>query len=140
MASLRKIGFSWRQFIPEHEKWDDAKIAIHSIMNGKTLNYALCNLNSVPETLKANQIILKFIRGKALLPWYVNQFKLKFKPLVLIRHPFAIAASLLKHPAWSYDFKRFEIPNSPYNHFYKTHFRFLASLQTKEEHLLHYGV
>ena len=136
VKSLWKINFGWRQYIPENAQWEEAKIIIESFLKGNKLNYAVCSLNTIPQVIWSNQTILKFIRGKALLPWYVNQFDLKFKPLVLVRHPFAVVSSASNHPAWNYNFKKFELPDCPFNCFYKSHAKFLKTLQTKEEQLV----
>jgi hypothetical protein len=135
VKKLKNIDFSWRQYIPENEPWNEAKVIFQTILKGKILSAGICNRNVLSEVIKANQIIAKIIRGKALLPWYVKQFDFKYKPLMVVRHPFAVAASLLNHSAWSYEFQSFEIPDGPFNEFYKQHEVFLTSLQTKEEQL-----
>ncbi len=54
---------------------------------------------------------------------------------MLVRHPFAVVTSMLHHGAWDYSFKKFEIPEGPFNDFYQQHEPFLYSLKTKEEQL-----
>lgn len=133
MKSLQKMDFSWRQYIPEDAKWPEAKLFFNQVLKGKKLNAGTCYRNTPLEVIQAQQIILKIIRGKALLPWYVKQFTFKYKPLFVIRNPFAVAASQLNHRAWNYDFQPFQIPSSPFREFYDPHESFLKSLKSKEE-------
>ncbi len=135
MKSLREMKFSWRQYIPEDAKWPEAKLFFHQVLRGKKLNAGTCYRNTPLEVIQAQQAILKIIRGKALLPWYVKQFDFKHKPLFVIRHPFAVIASQLNHKAWNYAFHKFQIPSSPFKEFYEPHEAFLKSLKTKEEQL-----
>ena len=135
VPELKKLGFSWRQYIPENEIWSEAKSVFQLLLEGRKLNARICRINSIVEVKKSDQLILKIIRGKALLPWYVRQFDFKYKPLVMVRHPFAIAASLLNHSSWNYPFKKLVVPEGPFNEFYKNHKDFLGALQTKEEQL-----
>lgn len=135
MKSLRDMEFSWRQYIPEDANWPEAKTFFKKVLIGKKLNAGTCYRNTPLEVIRSQQIILKIVRGKALLPWYVKNFSFKYKPIFVIRNPFAVAASQLNHNAWNYDFQPFQIPSSPFNEFYKPHDSFLKSLKTKEEQL-----
>ena len=132
---LKDLKFSWRQNIPENESWEEAKRYFELVLKGQSFNRANCYRNTVSEVAKSKQLILKIIRGKALLPWYVKQFNFKYTPLFVVRHPFAIAASQLSHGAWNYQYQKFEIPDAPFNDFYKQHDDYLYSLETKEEQL-----
>jgi hypothetical protein len=135
IKQFKKLGFSWRQYIPEEQKWNEIRTIFQNILKGKILNSGLCRRDTVSEVIPATQLILKIIRGKALLPWYVNQFDFKYKPLLVVRHPFALAASQLNHGAWNYKFQQFEIPDGPFSEFYTEHADFLCSLESKEEQL-----
>ncbi len=132
-SKLRKLKFYWQQYIPENVEWKEAKEFLYKMQSGKTFSYALCSLNNTKELIDTQLFILKFIRGKALLPWYVKQFDLKYSPIFMIRHPIAMAASQMSHSAWNYQFGVFELPDSPYVDIYKLHLPFLSSLKTKAE-------
>ncbi len=71
-----------------------------------------------------------------LLPWLSEQFEFKYKPIVLVRHPFAMVSSMMKHSGWNYEFSKFKIPDSPHIGFYEKHTHFLSSLESKEEQLV----
>lgn len=133
--AINKLKFAWRQYIPEAADWPEAKLFFEKILKGQLLNAGLCYRNSISEAIAANQLILKIIRGKALLPWLVNQFDFKYKPLLVIRHPFALAASQLAHSAWDYKYQKFSLPQSPHLEFYQKHISYLEKLESKEEQL-----
>lgn len=135
-SELRKMKFYWQQYIPEEVDWRAARAYFAMLQSGQRYSYGLCSLNSVKELVQADILVLKIIRGKALLPWYVKQFNFKYTPLFIVRHPFAVVASKLAHPAWQYTFKRFELPDSPHLDIYQAHLPFLQSLETKAEQIL----
>lgn len=132
---LRQMKFYWRQYIPEVADWPAAKSYFEETLQGKILHAGNCYRNTIGEVAGAQQLILKIIRGKALLPWYVRQFDFKYTPILLVRHPFALAASQLRHEAWNYDYRPFELPDTPFNDFYEEHLDFLKTLKSKEEQL-----
>jgi hypothetical protein len=68
-----------------------------------------------------------------LLPYITKQFSFEKKPIYMIRNPFAVVASQLKHPGWKNADSHFEIPTGIYNEVYDIHAEFLKTLQTKEE-------
>ena len=81
-------------------------------------------------------VLVKICRGNALLPWFVEQFDLKRKPIYLLRHPLAVICSQMEQGGWSFQFTDFQIPEQPFQEFYSIHRNFLATLETKEESLL----
>lgn len=133
---FRHLGFNWRQYIPADAEWPEARAAFELLFRGKTLGERLCSRTSVTEIEAAERLIVKFCRGNALLPWLTAQFDFTFKPLLLLRHPFAVAASQLAFGAWNRSFRGFNIPNGPFNDRYLAHQSFLESLKTKEEALV----
>ena len=134
--NFKKVNFGWRQFIPEMEIWDDARMEFERLFKGKALNYWTCNLSSPFRFLTADRMIVKFCRANALIPWLTKEFRFSYDPVYLVRHPFAVAASQLIHGAWSFSYSGFEIPNVPFNKHYTDHSDFLSQLKTKEEALV----
>ncbi len=130
------LKFGWRQYIPENEQWEAASLEFKKILQGKGLNHWTGYFSSAHEFVKAEELIVKFCRGNALLPWFVKQFNLKYLPIYLIRHPFAVISSQMKQGGWNGTSAFFEIPSSPFNEIYSVHKLFLDSLKTKEEVLL----
>jgi len=134
--SIKNLKFGWRQFIPEDAEWPAFKKSFNTILKGNLLNSGLCYRNSIIDAFKAEQLILKIIRGKGLLPWLVSNFNFKYKPIVVVRHPFAMVSSMMEHGGWNYNFQEFSIPNTPFNEPYIHHHKFLKTLKSKEEQLV----
>ena len=63
----------------------------------------------------------------------MRTFSFKYKPLYLLRHPFAVAASQMSHGGWNHEFAGFQIPDCPFREFYDRHAAFLATLRSEEE-------
>lgn len=136
--SVKKIGFGWQQYIPENFNWPEAKEALQKILSGKELNRTTTffERNDVNKYKIAKKLIIKFVNGNALLPWITTQFNLKYKPIYLIRHPFAVAASSVKHGAWDNIQPGFRIPEMKFNQRYLEHADFLKTLNSLEEKIV----
>ncbi|MEQ8552416.1 MAG: hypothetical protein RIC53_07150 [Cyclobacteriaceae bacterium] len=81
----------------------------------------------------AERLLVKICRGNRLLPWLTKQYEFKYKPIYMIRHPFAVVDSQLKQGGWDANWKSFKLPDSPYVDFELKHADFLGSLESKEE-------
>lgn len=133
---LKKIGFGWRQYIPEKANWVEAKRFFNQLFDGKLLNFWIMQRTTKMELQHADQFIIKFCRGNALLPYLTSNYNFRYKPILMIRHPFAVVASQLKQGGWEKTKEQFEIPDTPYNSHYIEHKDFLDSLKTKHEVLI----
>lgn len=133
---LRKIGFDWRQHIPKDSYWPEAHLEISKILHGKTINSFTSYNTRLIDYLKAEHLLIKFCRGTALLPWICEHFRFRYKPIYLIRHPFAVAASQLNKGAWNFPFEQFQIPETRYSEMYQQHFDFLKTIRSREESLV----
>ena len=130
------LGFSWRQHIPETEKWDEAKLLFDKLFLGETIDYKSIRLSKLSELLSSKSSVVKFCRGNLLLPWIVNNYPLTYKPIYMLRHPFAVVSSQLLHGEWDYKFESFDIPRNTFNDQYVKHESFLMGIKTKEEELV----
>jgi len=135
---FRKLNFGWRQYIPEDFKWDEAYHLFQKVFSGKILNSWTTQLTDSKRLTNARFLIIKICRGNALLPWLTKQFKFNYKPIYLLRHPFAVLSSQMRHGGWVNmpDKLSFEIPNIPFNHIYDYHKEFLKTIKNKDEVLL----
>lgn len=133
---LKKIGFSWRQFIAEDDPWREAKAEFDSIFTGKRLNARLSHLNKNKDYLVADRLIIKFCRGNALLPWVVNHYDFKMKPIHLVRNPAAVVASQINQGGWDYKYEGFSMPGGKSQALFEPHISFLKTLTTKSESLI----
>jgi hypothetical protein len=138
VEAVKKLGFGWRQYIPENQSWPEAKKVITKICSGKIVNEWTMLVTGVKDYYRSNQLIVKICRGNMLLPWIANQIKFKFSPIYLVRHPFAVVSSQIKQGGWNSPFKKFEAPKIPFNGVYQDHNEFLSTLTTKEEILTAY--
>lgn len=132
---FKDINFGWRQHIPEEENWIEAKELFDELFSGNILNESILHHSSFSQILISKSLLFKICRGSALLPWLAKNYSFTYKPIFLIRHPFAIVSSQLKHGAWDYPFTSYTIPNTAHNDIYLKHKDFLKTLTTKEEEL-----
>jgi len=96
---IDKIGLTgWGQFIPEDDtEWSEVFNYFNRLLSGREFNPNHIRNNSKLFTSKI--FILKFIRANLLMPWLVNNFNVR-TPIYLIRNPYAVVASRLKHAGW----------------------------------------
>jgi hypothetical protein len=125
---FKQLNFAWRQHIPEDETWYEAQGAFEQLFRGKVLTHYTCSFSSPFYFLFADRMLVKFCRANALVPWLTRVFDFKYEPIYLVRHPFAVVASQLSHPAWESKFDGYQIPDGPYNDLYLIHAHFLSNL------------
>jgi len=135
-SPFNTINFDWRQYIPSDENWQEARDIFGLLFQGKIFKKNILDYSTFSQLQNSNTLLFKFCRGSALLPWLVENFEFKYKPLYMIRHPFAVASSQLRHGAWNHLIQKFEIPDTPFNKHYKKHEDFLKSLSSNEEVLV----
>ena len=126
---LKALKFEWRQHIPVNRNWPAAKQFFKNLFSGKINNPSISKLGSAKN---GQQLIVKTIRAKLLLPWLCQQFNFTYKPIVLVRHPLAMIASLKKHNAFDYPFNKIK----SIDHVFEKHLSFLSKLETNTEQQL----
>jgi hypothetical protein len=130
------LNFDWRQFIPSYENWTEAKHTFELLFKGEILAENILDYSTFSQLNNSGSLLFKFCRGNALLPWLVENFQFKYKPIYFIRHPFAVVSSQLRHGAWNYDLPQFEVPQTSFNELYIEHKDFLKSIKSIEESLV----
>ena len=133
---IRNIGFGYRQHIPINAKWFQAKKAFTKVLKGKNLNKWTTQFTSVKELVVCDKLIVKICRGSMLLPWLIHNFDFERKPIYMIRHPFAVISSQLRHGSWDNLPNTFTISQVRYNEVFEEHNEFLKSIHSPEEILL----
>lgn len=133
---FNRLGFGWRQEIPDHAEWAEAYHAFDKLFRGKVLTEWTTRLSKPTDFIMNDALICKFCRANGMAVWLTRKFQPTRKPIVLVRHPLAVAASQLKHGPWAHVPAQFDIPNMPYNERYYEHWNFLASLSTQPERLV----
>jgi hypothetical protein len=134
--ALNFTGPGRRQYIPPDDSWPEARRVFSQLLEGKIMNAFLGQKITPSKYLKSDQIIIKFVKGSAILPWLTKKFDLKYEPIYFIRHPFATVSSQLRHGAWGYEYNGFSIPDCAHAEIYHRHEEFLSTLNTKEEELV----
>jgi len=133
---VEKIGFDWRQYIPHDADWPEAKNEFDQIFSGQRILTTTTHISTIADYQNAERLIVKFCRGNSLLPWLISQYKFRFKPIYLIRHPFSVVASQMIQGGWDNEINEFSIPDNNYNQLYIKHQDFLKTLTTKAEVLI----
>src|SRR5690606_8979793 len=60
VKEVRKIGFAWRQYIPENEIWPEARDVMERILSGHLMSPYLCQQTSPQQLRNANYLLVKF--------------------------------------------------------------------------------
>lgn len=132
-ARVSALRHAWRQHIPENVDWPEARRAFDMILRGKIMNGWTASQTSMTRFLSAKRMLVKFCRVHTMLPWLINNFRFRYAPVYLVRHPFAVVASQLREPEWKHGNPAFVIPDAPHNEFYEQHRAFLHRLSSEEE-------
>lgn len=133
MPELADVGFDWHQRIPEDADWPEARQLFEDILSGRKLTADICQYSKSHDYRTAERLLVKFIRINDCLPWLLKQFDFKLKPVVLTRHPIAIAASTLRHENWQGRPSHYVFPETRYSNYSENDRIFLESLSTVEE-------
>jgi len=132
VSEAKAAGFLWRTYVSPETKWGNGKLFLKKVFEGKVINDWTRREMAFCESLRANKLVVKFVRASQLLPWICNNFEIQ-KPILLIRHPCAVIASQLKS---SSDWNNTSRPEAP--EFIKNFPLFksvLQSTETEEEYL-----
>lgn len=86
------VDFGWTPHIPQDQNWPEAEFFFKQLFNGKILNLKILRFNDLAKVATSKTFIFKFCFGNLLLPWLVDL--INFKPIVLVRHPLAVVASM----------------------------------------------
>ncbi len=138
VSKVKEIGFGWRQYIPEDANWPEAKNYFQNLFSGKIMNWWLAQMSPRNALVNSDSAVIKFCRGSMLLPYLVKNFKFDLLPVYMVRHPFGVVASQLKHGSWSHTDEKFSLPQTHYNEVFKIHQEYLESLTSKAELLTAY--
>lgn len=130
---VNELNFDWHQRIPEEADWPEARALFERILSGHLVHPKTCQHSPISHYKSADRLVLKFVRANGLLPWLLRQFDFRLKPVVLTRHPFAMAASMVRHPGWSDMPSHYVFPQSPFMEYSQDERSFLESLTTPEE-------
>ncbi|WP_421764582.1 sulfotransferase domain-containing protein [Ekhidna sp.] len=117
IKQLDKLEFYYYQPIPPNEEFEEAHDFFRNLFSLKITNPYLfeeTDLRSIPTS---KNVLFKFCYGNLLLPWLVKRFD--FLPIVLVRNPYAVVASQMRHHSFEriLNQKSFEIPKFRYSEY-----------------------
>lgn len=135
---FKELNLVAYQPIPEHAEWPEAKAAFDAVFRGKVINDWTGHQSSFLSFLTAKRLVVKLCWAHAMLPWLTRTFKFNYRPVLLLRHPFAVAASQLKFGAWDRMDGGFRIPSCRFQEHFTKHEHFLSQLRGREESLVAY--
>lgn len=95
----KALGFDWRPFIAPGTDWPEAEKCIRRILTGQILDLRTTRYCKLSEILRNRYWIIKFIRANRLLRWMTERFTTR-PPILLIRHPCAVVASIMRQKDW----------------------------------------
>jgi hypothetical protein len=104
-SRLRRLKFSWREYIDPAREWREAETLFRDILTGQNISLSLIHNHSVLDFLRkmarSERYVVKFCRANRLLGWLVAKIGVK-TPILLIRHPCAVVASQMTQGGWNH--------------------------------------
>lgn len=100
VSEVNALGLGWRPYIAPEADWPEAEEFMMRVLTGQVLNSHTARRASLAEILRNERWIVKFVRASRLLRWMTEKFPIR-TPILLMRHPCAVVASQMRHPAWS---------------------------------------
>jgi hypothetical protein len=101
----RQHGFGWRTWIAPGEKRPAERDYLHKVLTGQFDTVAAWHFDAdtraqrLLEHFRQRKLVVKFCRVGRMLQWLCKQFDVR-GTVLLIRHPCAVVASMLRHGAW----------------------------------------
>ena len=89
--------YNWGDHFFSDEKWIAGKHGIDKILNANKFDSYQLERSPWYKLIKANNFIFKCVMGTPILPWIVTNYEFKYKPIYMLRHPLAVAASTLNN-------------------------------------------
>lgn len=131
----QSFNLGWRPFLEKDSKNEELRRHLVDVFSFKKATRWTVSQNRFLEYKRANTLIVKSVRSNALLPWFTNNFKLKYKPIYFLRHPIAQSISHIQafsdnKDIWAKERNGFKGINES---LLKTHESFLRSLNTQIE-------
>ena len=95
---LRHTGYREYPYIPTLDKDKKTHDYFMKIFSGEIADGYNTYHTHLLKVLNTKQWVIKFIKGNRMLPWILNNFTFRKKPVFVIRHPCGVVYSQLKHP------------------------------------------
>lgn len=128
-----RLGFWWRQHIPEDADWPEAHAMFEDLFSGRTLSPYLARATTLEQLRAADRLLVKFVRGNLLLPYIARQFNVP-PPVLLVRHPCAVVASMKTYGLWN-DLGEPSAPPHRFDHVYRTVIDKIGPVRSEAAHM-----
>ena len=87
-------GLNWQNFHLPGEVWPEGEVFLERVLKGQVLNRWTTSHLPFHRTVGVNRWIVKMVRANQMLGWITDRFAVP-PPVVMIRHPCAVFASLI---------------------------------------------
>lgn len=99
LAGVKEAGFEWRTHREQDESWPEGEAFLRRLFRGRGIPPGVLRDNDWATLLRYRRILIKSVRANRLLPWIAHRFGLGGM-VHLVRHPCAVVASQIAHPAF----------------------------------------
>ena len=89
--------YSWGDHFFADQEWEDGKSGIDKIINANKFDSYQLERTPCHKLLVADKLIFKCVMATPILPWIVENYKFKYTPIYILRHPLAVASSTLEN-------------------------------------------
>ncbi len=115
---FQNINLGWEQVMSKDGEWAELKEKFEKLFQGKILNDWNCRVSPARSFVWSTKMIVKFCRANGMLLWLTENFSFKHKPVLLLRHPFAVVASQMRHMGFDGVHETISVPQTPHNDFW----------------------
>ncbi|MDZ7776433.1 MAG: hypothetical protein U5L09_12930 [Bacteroidales bacterium] len=130
----RELNFGWRPFIPKDTRNETYFFLFKKIHEYKIYSNWTTSYIKPLKLIQSKHVLVKYVRANMLVPYLLKNFKFKYKPIFLIRHPIDTCLSQMKtFEKDDNNITKFEVPNCINNERYIKHLEFINNLKSKLE-------
>jgi len=90
-------SYTWGNHKKTTDTWSEGKDAIVDILNVNHLDSYQLERSPWYEYLSAEKFVFKSVMGTPIMPWIIENFEFKFKPIYILRHPLSVASSTIEN-------------------------------------------
>jgi len=136
VSEAKLAGFDWMTYLDPGQKNPLAYDYMDKVLRGQVITkWTAREIKklSIQECLKADTLIIKFVRANMILDWMVNSFPIR-RPILMLRHPCAVVASQIRRE-WKDRVSLENLMASPIFKLYPYLLSKVNGLETVEEYL-----
>lgn len=132
LSQVKELGFHYQQNISIEEKWPEAQEFFEDLFDLKIVHPDMFSETNLNKLAHADNFIFKFNYANLMMPWLIKNFSLN--SILLLRHPCAVIASQLDHPAFQriQNCQEFVVPETRSMGLYKQYSKQLSKATSPE--------